>query len=276
MRVASPVLGPVLLIELRVLIAGIALIIYSLAIGINLQIKSYWKQYLAIGTINSALPFLLIATAELNLTAGIAAILNATSPLFGAVIAALWIKEALTLKKVTGLLLGLLGVSILVGWSALSFNLILVLSIGASISAAVFYGIGSVLTKVSTRGVNAISLATCSQSAAALFLLPVVPFTLPTGFPDPGVILSVLALSLLCTSVGYLIYFKLIISIGPTKTLTVTFLAPVFGVLWGTIFLGEALNLSTIIGFAVILLGSAYVTGVGPGKKKALPVSQGV
>src|SRR6478672_5606065 len=92
-RVASLELGPIVLMEMRVLIAGLALLLYALATGIKLEVKTYWRQYLAIGLINSAVPFTLIATAELNLAAGYAAILNATTPLFGAIVAAVWIKE---------------------------------------------------------------------------------------------------------------------------------------------------------------------------------------
>ncbi len=94
-RIAAPVLGPVLLIELRVLIAGVALLLYAMAIRSPLDLRARWQHYLVIGIINSAIPFTLIATAELYLTAGLAATLNATSPLFGAVVAAVWIKEAL-------------------------------------------------------------------------------------------------------------------------------------------------------------------------------------
>ena len=102
-RIAAPVLGPVLLIELRVLIAGVALLLYMLFTRSSLDLRTRWKYYLVIGIISSAIPFILIATAELYLTAGLAATLNATSPLFGAVIAAIWIKEAFTKKKVIGL-----------------------------------------------------------------------------------------------------------------------------------------------------------------------------
>ena len=98
-RIASPVLGPVLLIELRVLIAGVALLFYMLMTRSSLDLRARWKYYLVIGIINSAIPFTLIATAELYLTAGLAATLNATSPLFGAVVAAIWINMKLRTKR---------------------------------------------------------------------------------------------------------------------------------------------------------------------------------
>ena len=261
-RIAAPVLGPVVLIELRVLVAGGALLLYALAIGRNLELRKRWVHYLVIGIINSALPFTLIATAELHLTAGLAAILNATSPLFGAVIAAIWIKEALTAKKVLGLLLGVAGVGVLVGWSPFPFSAPLAFSIGASLTAAAFYGLAVVYTKVYVRGANSGAVATCSQLGAALFLFPWT-FVVPARhLPSLTVVLAVAALALLCTAVAYLIYFSLIETIGPTKALTVTFLSPVFGVLWGILFLGESLTVSTILGFGIILVGTGFVTGV--------------
>jgi len=271
-RIAAPVLGPVLLIELRVLIAGVALLLYMLFTRSPLDLRARWKYYLVIGIINSAIPFTLIATAELYLTAGLAATLNATSPLFGAVIAAIWIKETLTKKKVIGLLLGLLGVSILVGWSPFPFSVTLAVSVAASLSAAACYGIAGVYTKVYMHGASSKAVATCSQLGAALFLLPLT-FVAPSKHsPTSIVLLSVFALALMCTAVAYLLYFWLIEHAGPTRALTVTFLAPVFGVFWGTVLLGEPLSLSTFIGFGIILVGTGFVTGIRLRKKSDIPI----
>jgi len=271
MRIAAPVLGPVLLIELRVLIAGVALLVYMLVTRSAFDLRARWKHYLVIGIINSAIPFTLIATAELYLTAGLAATLNATSPLFGAVVAAIWINEALTKKKVIGLALGLLGVSILVGWSPFPFSLTLAISVAASLAAAACYGIGGVYTKVYMQGASSKAVATCSQLGAALVLLPLT-FVAPSRHaPTPIVLLAVIALALLCTAVAYLLYFWLIEHAGPTKALTVTFLAPIFGVLWGTVLLSEPLSLSTFIGFGIILLGTGFVTGIRLRKEPIIP-----
>jgi len=271
MRIAAPVLGPVLLIELRVLIAGVALLVYMLVTRSAFDLRARWKHYLVIGIINSAIPFTLIATAELYLTAGLAATLNATSPLFGAVVAAIWINEALTKKKVIGLALGLLGVSILVGWSPFPFSLTLAISVAASLAAAACYGIGGVYTKVYMQGASSKAVATCSQLGAALVLLPLM-FVAPSRHaPTPIVLLAVIALALLCTAVAYLLYFWLIEHAGPTRALTVTFLAPIFGVLWGTVLLSEPLSLSTFIGFGIILLGTGFVTGIRLRKEPIIP-----
>ncbi len=261
-RVAAPVLGPIALVDLRVLIAGLALLVYTIMTRSKLDLKTRWRHYLIIGIINDAIPFICISTAELHLTAGLAAILNATSPLFGAVIAALWIKEPLTLKKIIGLLLGIIGVAIVVGWSPLPFSLSLLLSIGASLLAASFYGIGSVYTRVYAKGFGPVSLATCSQLGAGLILIPFTALAPATQTPSWSVLLAVIALALFCTSLGYLLYFWLIENIGPTKALTVTFLVPIFGLLWGYLFLKEPIAVSAFLGFGVILLGTSLVAGL--------------
>lgn len=271
MRIAAPVLGPVVLIELRVLVAGVALLLYAMVTRSPLDLRARWRHYLVIGIINSAIPFTLIATAELYLTSGLAATLNATSPIFGAVVAALWIKDTLTKKKLIGLVLGLLGVAVLVGWSPFPFSATLAVSVAASLTAAACYGIAGVYTKVYMRGASSKAVATCSQLGAALFLLPLT-FVAPLKHPPTTIVLlAVSTLALLCTAVAYLLYFWLIEHAGPTRALTVTFLAPVFGVLWGTVLLNEPLSLSTFIGFGTILTGTAFVTGVRFGKKPAVP-----
>jgi len=260
-RVAAPVLGPIVLIELRVLIAGLALLLYATLTKTRLNLRKHWRYYLIVGILNSAIPFTLIATAELRLTAGLAAILNATTPLFGAVVAAIWIQETLTVNKIIGLTLGLLGVAVLVGWSSLPFTTIVVLSVVASLAAAACYGIAGVYTKVMARGASSVAVATCSQLGASLFLLPFT-FAIPVQHvPTSTVLLALLILALLCTAVAYVLYFRLIANIGPTRALTVTFLSPIFGVLWGVLLLGESLTWGTIIGFAIILSGTGLVTG---------------
>ena len=178
-RIAAPVLGPIVLVTLRVFLAGSALLVYALATRSDLELRARWRQYLILGAINSAIPFVLISTAELQLSASLAAILNATSPLFGAVIAAIWIKDALTRRKIAGLVIGLIGVGVLVGWSPTEFTPVVALAAGASLLGAAFYGLASVYTKAKVVGARPIGMATGSQFAAGLLLLPLVPFSTP-------------------------------------------------------------------------------------------------
>jgi drug/metabolite transporter (DMT)-like permease len=272
MSIAAPALGPVLLIELRVLIAGVALLGYTALTGKLSGLRENWRQYLVIGAINSAIPFVLISTAELHLPASLAATLNATTPLFGAVVAGLWMGEALTVKKIGGLLSGFMGVVVLVGLGPLPINQTILWSIGASLLAALTYGVAAVYIKVKIKGGNPQSLAAYSQLFAALILLPLVPFSLPNRFPSTLVIVSVLALALLCTALAYLLFFHLIFSVGPTKTTMVTYLAPAFGMLWGSFFLKESLGIGNVIGFGLILTSLVLVTGRAQGARGELAV----
>lgn len=261
-RIASPVLGPVVLMDLRVFIAGVALVFYAIIFARLPALWSRWKAYLLLGAINAALPFTLIAFAELRLPASLAAILNATTPLFTAIVAAIWLHDRLRVKKVIGLVVGVVGVGMLVGWSSLPLNTTLFLSVGASLAAACCYGIGGVYSKVAFKGTSPLALAVGQQLGAGLLLLPFAALKLPAALPPLPVLLAVLALALLSTSVGYLLYFHLMANVGPTNTLSVTFLVPVFGLLWGALFLGESLSLGWLVGLGVILLSLVFVTGI--------------
>ena len=253
MRVSSPVLGPFMVIELRVLIAGLALLAYSAFTKHKRNLLKMWKQYLLLGTINAAIPFTLIATATLTLNASLASILNSTTPLFGVLVAWLWMKESLTLKKTIGVIIGITGVIILIGWSPFPLTLKVVMAATLSILAAISYAFGGVYAKKTFKGIDSLSLAIGQQLGAAILLFPIAFAKIPTKPISSTIIFSILALALVCTAVAYILYFYLIESVGPTKTLTVTFLVPLFGVLWGVIFLRESITFGTLIGLVVIL-----------------------
>ncbi len=273
LRIAAPVLGPVWLIEIRVLLAGIALL--PLLVGMNAkradterldlnrmslgaEIRANFWPLMVVGALNSAFPFVLLAFASVSLPAGFTSILNATSPLFGALVAALWFRERLTVNRMIGLVLGFVGVVILIGWKPFVATPAVVMACVASLAAALMYAIAAPYIKQRLSGISPLIIATLSQLGAALVLLPATPFTLPSAFPGPTVILSVLLLALFSTSLAYLLYFRLIQNIGPTKALTVTFLVPVFAMIWGALFLQEPITASMVFGCALILLGTAF------------------
>jgi drug/metabolite transporter (DMT)-like permease len=265
MRIAAPALGPVVLAGARVLIAGVALLLYAAAIHRGTHLRTRWRSHLVMGALNAAVPYALISAAELHLTAGLAAILNATTPLFTALVAAVWIKDPLTLKKVTGLVLGILGVAVLMGWSPLPLDAVILLSAGASLLAAAFYGMAGVYAKRAFAGVPPLASATGQQLGAAALLLPVaLPLaatTAPSMHLSLVIVLAVLGLALGCTSVAYLLYFHLISAVGPTSTLSVTLLVPVFGLLWSGLFLHEPVTGGTFAGLANILASVLLITG---------------
>jgi drug/metabolite transporter (DMT)-like permease len=266
--VAVPALGPALLVELRVLLAAVALALCAVAVGRLPALRSQWKEFLILGGLNASAPFTLIAISQLNLTASLAAIMNSTTPLFAAVVAAAWIGEELTTRKIFGLLLGVVGVAVLVGLDPVPLNGVVLLSVGASLLAALCYALGGVYAKRTFPGVPPLAMGIGQQAAAAAILLPLAAANLPEEPPSLAVVLSVLGLALLSTAVAYLIYFRLMASVGPTKTLTVTFLVPVFGVLFGVLLLGDPVGVGTFAGMGIILSSVALVTGISLGRPK--------
>lgn len=266
MRLAAPALGPIVVATARVGLAALALLAWAAAIGQRPRVWAGWRQFLVMGALNAALPFTLITAAELHLTAGLAAILNATTPLFAALVAAAWLGERLTLAKGAGLALGLGGVGILVGWSPLPPGPLGLASVGACLLAALLYAVAGAYAKRTFVGVPPLRLAIGQQLGATALLLPLaLPIgvaTAPTMLLTPGVAAAIVALAVLCTSVAYLLYFHLIASIGPTNTLSVTFLVPVFGLLWSALFLREPLGPGTFLGLGLILASVLLVTGI--------------
>jgi drug/metabolite transporter (DMT)-like permease len=261
-RVAVPVLGPFVLMDLRVLLAAVALTLFAVAVGRLPKLRARWKEFLILGTCNAAIPFSLIAAAEINLTASLAAILNSTTALFTAVVAAAWMEESLTKGKVIGLVTGIVGVAVLVGWTPITLSGIVLLSVGASLLAAFSYAVGSVYAKRTFAGTPSLTMAIGQQAGAAMVLLPLVAANVPAEAPSLPVVLSTLALALPSTAVAYLLYFYLISNAGPTRTLTVTFLVPVFGLFFGILFLGEPVGIGTFVGLGIILSSVALVNGI--------------
>lgn len=263
-RVAAPVFGPVLLIELRVLMAGLLLLGYIAATRRVPRFRVHWRHHLAVGVINSALPFVLIAAAELRLPASLASILNATTPLFAAVFAGLMTAERFTVRKVAGLLVGFAGVVVTIGLGPVPLTPAILLSCGLSLMAAVSYGLAPVYMKARAAGEDPQVLAMGSLFFASLVLLPAVPFTLPHHFPSAVAIGCVLGLAVLTTAIAYLLFFRLIAETGPVYASMNAYLVPAFGTLWGSLFLHERFDLGTLAGFGLILASVALVTEAAP------------
>lgn len=257
MRIAAPVLGPVWLIELRVLIAGLALLPILIRLNLWSEVRPRIMPLFIAGCINSGIPFVLLAFASVHLPAGFTSILNATSPLFGAIVAAVWLKERFTVGRALGFVLGFAGVAVLIGWKPIAPTPLVLAAIAASLLAALMYAIGAPYIKRRLAGVSPFVFAAMSQLGAAVLLFPALPFTIPVAVPTPFVLLSVLALALLSTAFAYVLYARLIQNIGSTRALTVTYLVPLFALLWGRIVLAEPITPSMLVGCGLILLGTA-------------------
>ena len=219
---------------------------------------------------NVALPFSFFAFAAQHIDSGLSAILNACAPLFGAVTGALWLGERITLRRAAGLALGVLGVTLehplgvadTVRACRAVFvdgRLLALVAIGACLAATLCYGITGVVMKRFARGVPSRGVAAGSQLAAAVVLAPFAFANLPAAVPSALAIANVVALALLSSAVAFLLYFRLIADLGPTRALTVTFLIPVFGVAFGALFLAEALAPVALAGGVLVVIGTAFV-----------------
>lgn len=260
-RVAVMPLGPVALVELRQVIAGLVLALYVRSLGLSLDLRGRWRTYLPIALLNSAAPFVLIAAAQRELAASYTVILVSTSPLFAALIAAVALKDPLTLRKVAGLGLGIAGVALLIGWNPAALDLPPLWAIAAVLAAALLYAVAGVYTRLFAQGIPPMAIAAGSQLGSALLVLPFVAAVPPGAMPTPLEWLNVLALALLSSALAFILYFQLIRNVGPVKTLTVNFLTPLFGVGGGALLLGERIAANMVAGAAVILVGTALVLG---------------
>ncbi|WP_027857691.1 DMT family transporter [Marinobacterium jannaschii] len=260
MRIGAPVLGPAWLIEFRVLFAALFLLLVAMLLRRPLQARRYWQHYGLLGLFNSALPFLLLAYAAQSLTASLLSILNAAAPIFGAVLGAVWFRKPLSQSQLIGLLLGICGVALLVGLDQSALQSGSLLAVIAALGAALSYGIASVYAQ-SAPSVAPFSNAHGSMWSSTLLILPLLAFSPLQSAPPADIMASVVALGVICTGIAYLLYFRLIADIGAASALTVTFLVPVFGVLWGVIFLQEQLGWHTLAGAILVVLGTAKVTG---------------
>ena len=259
LRVLAPVLGPVITATARVSIAGIALIAWFRVTGFDADLRGQWRHFIVIGVLNSAIPFVLFSFAALHIPASYSVILNSATPLFAALLSALFLAERLTLAKIGGLVAGAAGVALVSKAGPVVPDALFGASIAACLGAALLYAASSVYMKKYAAGAKPMAIAGWSQVAAGIVLLPLVPFAPVRGEITPVVVANVLGLALLCSAVAYLLYYRLIADIGPTRALTVAFLMPLFGMTWGALLLGETITWPMIAGCALIVGGTFAV-----------------
>ncbi|ELB2898810.1 DMT family transporter [Vibrio alginolyticus] len=263
MRVAANTFGPAYLIEFRVTFAAVALLLIAVCLKKKLTLTAHTKHFFIIGLFNSAVPFLLFAYAAQTLNASTLAILNSTAPIWGALVGFVWYRSPLTAKFVLGMLIGIGGVAVLVGLDTSTIGEEAMLPIAASLMASFSYGIATNYTKNAPQ-VPAFDNAHGSMWAAVIWVLPLLPFLPMRAEPSHFEWSSVVTLGVVCTGFAYLLYFRLVSDIGPASALTVTFLVPVFGILWGYLVLDEPVGSNTIIGTILVLSGTMLVTGFSP------------
>ena len=264
MRLSAPSLAPAVLVVFRVGLAALFLAGVIFAKRNPLALRRNARHYLILGLFNAAIPFTLFAYAAQTAPAALLAILNATAPLWAAVFGALWSRTPLTPRTLLGLLLGIGGVALLAGIETLALPAGAGLAVLAATAASASYGVATLYAR-SLAGVAPNANALGSMSAATLLLLPLALFSpLPSELPSATVLLSVAALGVVCSGLAILMYYRLIVEIGAVQALTVTYLIPVFGILWGALFLGERIGWHTLAGSLAVLAGTALVTGFSP------------
>jgi len=251
---------------LRVTIAALFLLPLLLARGQWPALRAHWKKIFFLGMLNSGLPFALYAYALLSISTGLSSLLNATVPLFGALVAWLWLKDRPHGIKVAGLLIGFAGVAMLASGKA-SFKpdasgVVTGWAVLACLGACLCYGLAASFTRRYLSGQPSLVIATGSQLGASVGLALPTLWLWPSQVPSTTAWLALLAVGVLCTGVAYVLYFRLIAKMGAASSLTVTFLIPVFAVIYGVIFLGETVSGWMLLCGAIILLGTALSAGL--------------
>jgi drug/metabolite transporter (DMT)-like permease len=261
MRVIAPVIGTIPTAFFRVSIAAVGLLVILGLMRISWDFKGKFKTVMLLGMINSGIPATLYSVAAQVLPAGYSAIFNATTPLMGVLIGGLFFHEKLTAAKLGGVFLGLFGVGILTRAGPVAFNMELLMGALACLMATTCYGFAGFLARRwldHAGGLDSRLSALGSMLGATLLLLPLFGYSVisqpPVSWGGWSVWLSLLGLGLVCTAFAYIIYFRLLTSVGPVKSMTVTFMIPPFGVLWGALLLDEPLSMAHLYGGVLIAL----------------------
>nr|WP_178112938.1 DMT family transporter [Pseudomonas sp. WS 5410] len=271
MRIIAPEIGTLPTAFFRVSIAAAGLLVILALLRVRWDFQGKFKTVLLLGVINSGIPATMYSVAAQVLPAGYSAIFNATTPLMGVLIGGLFFHERLTPSKIAGVCLGLFGVGILTRAGPVAFDLELLMGALACLLATTCYGFAGFLARRwldQQGGLDSRLSALGSMLGATLFLLPWFGWNAishpPASWGGWSVWLSLLGLGLLCTAFAYILYFRLLTSIGPVKSMTVTFMIPPFGVLWGALLLDEPLSMAHLYG-GMLIAGALWLV-LRPGK----------
>lgn len=254
-KISAVDFGPILLVTLRLLIAGLVFMPFLLRKKKRSLFKAYLPAILIIAIVSNAIPFTMFAYASLGATSNMLGILNGTTAFLTTIIAYFWLKEAVTSKQIIGLFFGFIGVLILVNPSNGSTTLMA--SLCAMIGSLCYAFNATYLQKYHSNS-DKIVLIGWSMLFGGLFMIPLASFNLPNAMPDTNSILALFWLAVISTGVGYLAYVRLIDRIGAVKTATLTYLLPVFSIIWGAIFLQEKITIFILGGFIFVMMGMYY------------------
>ncbi len=263
MKMGASEFGPFATAFLRVLLATVFLLPLLLWRGQWAALRAKWRPALLVGVLSSGAPFVLFGFAVLHINTGLASIMNATTPLWAALVAWLWLHDKPTRIRLLGLAIGFAGVAAL-AWDSATFKAGAAspgMAVLATLAATLCYGIAASCAKKYLTGLPPLASATGSQVGAVLFLLVPAAMHLPAQNPSNTAWLAIVLLALFCTALAYILFFRIIAAAGPANASAVTFLIPVFGVGYGALFLSEAVTLGMLVCGAIIVLGTALSTG---------------
>ncbi len=263
MKMGASEFGPFATAFLRVLLATAFLLPLLLWRGQWAALRAKWRPALLVGVLSSGAPFVLFGFAVLHINTGLASIMNATTPLWAALVAWLWLHDKPTRIRLLGLAIGFAGVAAL-AWDSATFKAGAAspgMAVLATLAATLCYGIAASCAKKYLTGLPPLASATGSQVGAVLFLLVPAAMHLPAQNPSNTAWLAIVLLALFCTALAYILFFRIIAAAGPANASAVTFLIPVFGVGYGALFLSEAVTLGMLVCGAIIVLGTALSTG---------------
>jgi drug/metabolite transporter (DMT)-like permease len=272
-RLALPYFGPVPLSGMRSLIGALALSPFLFGRIPLRYLRSHGWHLLVIGAISTALPFLCLTYSTRDTSAGFASILNALTPICSALIGLAWFSERLSPAALLGILLGFCGVGVMVLDRDTINSSFALLPVLAGLLATFCYGLTGFYIRRYLQGITSPVLSAYCQFAAALLMLPlVIPLWPATSVPVQGWLLAA-ALGILCTGIAFIIYFHLLRHIGVARTVVVTYLVPVFALLWGALFLGEFATTKMLAGAALILTGITLTTRAPRPRPAAVPTT---
>jgi drug/metabolite transporter (DMT)-like permease len=264
MRIAAPLFGGAQMTGIRLAIAAMTLTIIVRTWRKPLFKAADWRFYVFVGAFNSALPFLLFAWAAQTLGASFLSILNSMTPICGALVSTVWLRTRVTPSLILGLLLGVAGVAVVVAGEGAHYPDArdIALPVAACLFATLCYAVSGTYVRVTAATIEPMSGANGCLWFATLCLLPVVWLVPPLAEPTPVAWAALIVLGAICTGAAYIVYFRLLQEEGPVRTLSVAFLVPVFGVLWGVLFLDETFRWSMLAGALLVLFGTALTNGL--------------
>ncbi len=273
-RITVPAVGAPFTAAVRLALAAVMLVVLLRLLGRSLNLRAQWRDWLVLGTINSAVPFLCFAFAAKYLPAGYLAVINATVPLLTVLFVWGLLHQRPSATKLLGVIVGLAGVAVLARYGSVGLDAATLGAFALALTAASLYAYSALYIRRRHAGSDPLVLAGASQLGAALVLAPLGAWAMPTVMPAPIVIVSLLVLGLLCTGLAYALYFRLLADIGSEKAVSNTFLVPVFAQIWGALFLQEHLTVAGAVGFGLVFVAIALVLELVPWRRRGIAAAR--